>query len=217
MSQQSPAQPSSFYIKEYAAAQDAADTLRRIRKEFLIPTKADLKSKTLPVSQGSNLLSHTRLHLFDCDLTLALGVERGPSAPTSTDQDECIYLCGNSLGLQTRRTSKRINQYLNTWATQGVFGHFKPLDESPLPTWLDVDEEAAKAIATIVGAEVSEVAVMQTLTANLHFLMSWLYRPEKDGKHKIILESKAFPSDHVSILLHTSIPFLHHANIDSMQ
>lgn len=54
-------------------------------------------------------------------------------------------------------------------------------------------------MAPIVGAQQSEVAVMQTLTANLHLLMSSFYKPDIKGKHKIILESKAFPSDHVSL------------------
>jgi kynureninase len=53
-------------------------------------------------------------------------------------------------------------------------------------------------IAPIVGGKASEVAVMQTLTANLHFLMAAFYKPDINGRHKIILESKAFPSDHVS-------------------
>jgi kynureninase len=61
-----------------------------------------------------------------------------------------------------------------------------------------VDDEAVKRILPIVGAQASEVAVMQTLTANLHFLMSAFYRPDPRGRHKVILESKAFPSDHVS-------------------
>lgn len=77
-------------------------------------------------------------------------------------------------------------------------GHFKPLDDSPLPTWLDVDVRAAEMIAPIVGGKVSEVAIMQTLTANLHLLMAAFYKPDVKGRHKIILESKAFPSDHVS-------------------
>lgn len=54
-------------------------------------------------------------------------------------------------------------------------------------------------MAPIVGADEAEVAVMQTLTANLHFLMSAFYRPDINGRHKIILESKAFPSDHVTL------------------
>lgn len=52
-------------------------------------------------------------------------------------------------------------------------------------------------MAPIVGASQSEVAVMGTLTANLHLLMASFYRPTKE-KFKIILEGKAFPSDHVS-------------------
>lgn len=50
---------------------------------------------------------------------------------------------------------------------------------------------------------------MQTLTANLHFLMSAFYRPDINGRHKIILESKAFPSDHVRSFP-SLIPFLEH-------
>lgn len=56
-------------------------------------------------------------------------------------------------------------------------------------------------IAPIVGADKTEVAVMQTLTANLHLLMASFYRPDPKGRHKIILESKAFPSDHVSLFV----------------
>jgi kynureninase len=91
-----------------------------------------------------------------------------------------------------------MQQYFSTWASQGVFGHFKPLNESPLPTWLDADIRASEAIAPIVGAQVSEVAVMETLTANLHLLMSAFYKPDINGRHKIIIENQAFPSDHVS-------------------
>uniref|UniRef100_L2FW04 Kynureninase n=1 Tax=Colletotrichum fructicola (strain Nara gc5) TaxID=1213859 RepID=L2FW04_COLFN len=78
----------------------------------------------------------------------------------------------------------------------GDTGRPGPFHDSPLPTWLDVDAKASKMMAPIVGADPSEVAVMQTLTANLHLLMSAFYKPQKDGRHKIILESKAFPSDH---------------------
>lgn len=94
-----------------------------------------------------------------------------------------------------------MQQYFMTWATQGVFGHFKPLADSPLPIWLDADAKAAESIASIVGAEISEVAVMETLTANLHLLLSAFYKPDLKGRHKIIIESQAFPSDHVSLLL----------------
>ncbi len=116
---------------------------------------------------------------------------------TDAEGEKCIYLCGNSLGLQPKRTATRVNQYLTTWGTQGVQGHFKPLEESPLPTWLDADAKIANLVAPIVGAHESEVTAMQTLTGNLHLLMSAFYHPDPNGRHKIILESKAFPSDHV--------------------
>lgn len=65
-----------------------------------------------------------------------------------------------------------------------------------VPPFVDVDAAGAKAMASIVGALESEVAVMGTLTANLHLLMASFYRPTK-AKYKIIMEGKAFPSDHV--------------------
>ncbi|TEA20005.1 Kynureninase 2 [Colletotrichum sidae] len=156
--------------RERAESLDQQDALRHTRDEFVIPTKQEIASKTL--------------------------AKKVDGTTSAESQQKCTYLCGNSLGLQPKRTAERIQQYLSTWGTQGVQGHFKPLDDSPLPTWLDVDDRASKMMAPIVGADDSEVAVMQTLTANLHLLMSAFYKPEANGRHKIILESKAFPSDH---------------------
>lgn len=62
-------------------------------------------------------------------------------------------------------------------------------------------------MSKIVGAKPSEVAVMQTLTANLHFLLASFYRPTKE-RYKIIIEGKAFPSDHYAV--HSAI---HHHNL----
>jgi len=106
------------------------------------------------------------------------------------------YLCGNSLGLQPKLTQEYFQQYLKTWAAKGVYGHFKEVSDTKLAPWLDVDNDLQEDMANIVGAKTSEVAVMQTLTANLHFMMASFYRPTKD-RYKIILEGKAFPSDHV--------------------
>ncbi|KAK3295801.1 pyridoxal phosphate-dependent transferase [Chaetomium fimeti] len=173
--------------QERARALDRDDPLAFTRNEFNIPTKSQIASTRLPDSATTKAGS---------------GSDDGAA-------DKCVYLCGNSLGVQPKRTQTRINQYLSTWATQGVQGHFKPLEESPLPTWLDADEKAAQLIAPIVGASEAEVAVMQTLTANLHLLMSAFYKPDINGKHKIMLESKAFPSDHFAVETQ-----LRHHNLD---
>ena len=125
------------------------------------------------------------------------------SAPNNDAAEEpSIYLCGNSLGLQPRRTAERITSHLSAWATKGVLGHWTKHEDAPLPSFLHVDDAAAEHMAPIVGAKQSEVAVMETLTANLHFLMASFYRPTKE-KYKIVLEGKAFPSDHVR-----AFPFL---------
>ncbi len=85
--------------------------------------------------------------------------------------------------------SSAIQGQLTKWATQGVEGHF----EQPTP-WLTIDDIVVDSSARLVGALPKEVVVMQTLTANLHFMMSSFYRPTAD-RFKIITEKKAFPSD----------------------
>ena len=87
---------------------------------------------------------------------------------------------------------------LDTWSTIGVHGHFRDLEDSPLTQWQLLAEHAAKLSAPIVGARESEVAIMGSLTTNLHLLMASFYLPTA-SKNKIILDWKAFPSDHYAI------------------
>ena len=109
--------------------------------------------------------------------------------PLQKNGQEHIYLCGNSLGLQAKRTKAFINQELEDWATFGVEGHFHA--KNP---WLPYHEFLAESYAKIVGAKQSEVVAMNTLTVNLHLMLVSFYRPTKN-RHKIIIEADAFPSD----------------------
>lgn len=110
--------------------------------------------------------------------------------------EPAIYFCGNSLGLQPRCTADYIQAQLSTWSKINVYGHFTQLDNSPLRAWQSLSEFAAEISAPIVGALPSEVAIANTLSVNLHLLMASFYRPTAT-KNKILLEWKAFPSDHV--------------------
>src|SRR5947199_8476311 len=78
-------------------------------------------------------------------------------------QKECIYFCGNSLGLQPKLTQSFVKAELDTWARRGVQGHFNN-DKWP---WVSIHETCIWDIADIVGAREDEVAVMGSLTANL--------------------------------------------------
>ena len=109
--------------------------------------------------------------------------------PLQKNGEEHIYMCGNSLGLQPKRTKEFLNQELDDWATFGVEGHFHA--KNP---WLPYHEFLAESYAKIVGAKNSEVVAMNTLTVNLHLMMVSFYRPSKK-RHKIIIEGDAFPSD----------------------
>jgi kynureninase len=105
------------------------------------------------------------------------------------NEEEAVYLTGNSLGLQPKSVKGFIDQELEDWANLGVEGHFH--GKTP---WFDYHKTLSASTAKIVGAKESEVVVMNGLTTNLHLLWASFYRPTKQ-RHKILCEAKAFPSD----------------------
>jgi len=102
---------------------------------------------------------------------------------------ECTYLCGHSLGLQPKTAGAYIDQELRDWAKLGVEGHFHA--KNP---WMPYHRLLTDQTAALVGAEPSEVVVMNSLTVNLHLMMTSFYRPTRE-RHKILVEFGAFPSD----------------------
>ena len=113
--------------------------------------------------------------------------------PKDKHGNELIYLCGNSLGLQPQTTKSYIDQELEDWANLGVEGH----TEAKNP-WLPYHEFLTESMAKVVGAKPIEVVTMNTLTANLHFMMVSFYKPTKE-RYKIIIEADAFPSDKYAV------------------
>lgn len=109
--------------------------------------------------------------------------------PLKKNGKEHVYFCGNSLGLQPKRTKEFINQELEDWADLGVEGHLNA--KNP---WLTYHEFLSQSFARIVGAKQSEVVAMNTLTVNLHLMMVSFFRPTSE-RFKIIIEADAFPSD----------------------
>ncbi|KAG9232435.1 kynureninase [Amylocarpus encephaloides] len=155
---------------EYARSLDAKCHMREFRSKFIIPSKEHTKSKKAVKVVKSD--------------------EPSP--------DPAIYFCGNSLGLQPKAISEFLQIHLNTWASIGVHGHFRDMEGSPLKQWQLLAEHASEQQAPIVGALPSEVATMGSLTMNLHLLMGSFYCPTST-KNKVILDWKAFPSDHYCV------------------
>ncbi|MDR3612634.1 MAG: kynureninase [Candidatus Obscuribacterales bacterium] len=139
---------------------------------------------------------------FENSIDFARGLdERDPLAsfrdnflfPKEKNGKPCLYLCGNSLGLQPKRAREYVLAELDDWADLGVEGHW--MARHP---WLPYHEFLTEPMARIVGAKPAEVVVMNTLTVNLHLMMVTFYRPAQK-RHKIIIEGGAFPSDQYAV------------------
>nr|XP_033801375.1 kynureninase isoform X2 [Geotrypetes seraphini]XP_033801376.1 kynureninase isoform X2 [Geotrypetes seraphini] len=108
-------------------------------------------------------------------------------------EEDSVYFCGNSLGLQPKKVKTYLDEELDKWATTGVYGHHN--GKRP---WIFGDECIVDLMTDIVGAKKEEVALMNGLTVNLHLLMLSFYKPTAN-RYKILLEAKAFPSDHYTV------------------
>jgi kynureninase len=113
--------------------------------------------------------------------------------PKTQDGDECIYLCGHSLGLQPKTARSYIDEELQSWSQLGVEGHFH--GKNP---WMPYHRLLTEQTAVLVGAQPSEVVVMNSLTVNLHLMMASFYRPTQE-RNKIVIERGAFPSDQYAV------------------
>lgn len=105
------------------------------------------------------------------------------------DGKDAVYLCGNSLGLQPKKTRQYIEEELKDWETLGVEGHMH--GRHP---WFYYHHFLEESVARLAGASPLEVVIMNTLTVNLNLLMVSFYRPTK-SRYKILMEYMAFPSD----------------------
>ena len=109
------------------------------------------------------------------------------------DGKDCIYFCGNSLGLQAKTVEKHILQELEDWKKFGVEGHFDGTNP-----WMHYHHFLEEPAAKLVGASKEEIVIMNTLSVNLNLLMVSFYQPTAT-RFKIMIEADAFPSDHYAV------------------
>ncbi|APA12791.1 hypothetical protein SS1G_08223 [Sclerotinia sclerotiorum 1980 UF-70] len=156
------------------------------------------KANTLEYAQSLDANDHMRRFRDQFIIPSKANIKATKLEKPGLSDESSIYFCGNSLGLQPKCVKEYLQAHLDTWSSIGVHGHFRDLEDSPLTQWQLLAEHASKQCAPIVGAKASEVAMMGTLTTNLHLLMASFYTPTPE-KNKIIMEWKAFPSDHYAI------------------
>ncbi len=113
--------------------------------------------------------------------------------PKTKSGEECVYLCGHSLGLQPKSAASYLEQELRDWSELGVEGHFHA--KNP---WMPYHRLLTQQTAELVGAQAAEVVVMNSLTVNLHLMMASFYRPSR-LRHKLVIERGAFPSDQYAV------------------
>ncbi|MBX2844064.1 MAG: kynureninase [Flammeovirgaceae bacterium] len=104
-----------------------------------------------------------------------------------------IYFCGNSLGLQPKKAKDFIEKELAKWKKLAVDGHF----EQPEP-WVSYHRKFLEVSCKLLGATPLEIAIMNSLTVNLHLMLVSFYQPT-NTRFKIIMEGGAFPSDQYAI------------------
>jgi kynureninase len=113
--------------------------------------------------------------------------------PVGSDGRPRAYLAGMSLGAQPVGAREAVERELEAWARLGVDGWFG--DDG----WLGMDGGVRDVTAGIVGARPSEVATLNTLTINLHLLMSAFFRPAA-RRTAILIDAPTFPSDRYAVV-----------------
>jgi len=113
--------------------------------------------------------------------------------PAGPDGSPAVYLCGHSLGLMPKRARSLVDREMEDWARLGVEGHF-----SAASPWYSSHERFRDSGARLVGGRPGEVVMMNSLTVNLHLMMASFYRPS-GGRHAVLIEAGAFPSDRYAV------------------
>ncbi len=139
--------------------------------------------------------STSRDFALDCDAADILAPYRKQfELPAGANGQPLIYLCGHSLGLAPRAALDYVSEELAEWARLGVSGH-----HTATRPWIDYALNFTKGLTHLTGALPGEVVAMNSLTVNLHLMMTSFYRPV-GMRDKVLIEAGAFSSDRHAIL-----------------
>ncbi|CAL1290666.1 unnamed protein product [Larinioides sclopetarius] len=115
------------------------------------------------------------------------------------ENEESIYFCGHSLGLQLKSIESSVENVLKSWAERGVECHFS----GNLPAAF-CDKPLKENMAYLVGALPEEVTAMNGLTVNIQLLLATFYRPTEE-RNKILMVANCFHSDLYAVRSHITL------------
>jgi kynureninase len=102
------------------------------------------------------------------------------------EDEDLIYLDGNSLGRMPTAAAERVSQLAcKEWGCDLVRGW---------ADWFDLPERLGAKIATLIGAQPDEVIVSDSTTVNLYKLVSAALKSQ-GGRNEVVTDSLNFPSD----------------------
>lgn len=186
----------SLEDKSFAKNMDSIDPFKQYRDKFYFP-----KAKHSD-SHHENAATHFDHHQSNptppiTSTSSQNNNNNNNNTNNNNSQESSLYLCGNSLGLQPKSLEKLMMEELQVWRDYGVEGHFDHPYNRP---WLKIDENVLEQSCRLVGAETNEVAVMNSLSLNIHLLFVPFYRPNPK-RFKILIEWDSFPSDLVCFFI----------------
>jgi kynureninase len=160
-----------------------------------IPSGADSHVRPQPLTAAD--LTHDRDFARALDAADPLASFRERFA-LPTLRPDLVYFVGNSLGPMPHAVRALMHEELDDWARLGVAGHM-----GARRPWFSYHEQLRAPLARLVGALEHEVVAMNTLTVNLHLMLTSFYRPE-GRRTKLLIEKGAFPSDTYAVMTHVA-------------
>lgn len=100
-----------------------------------------------------------------------------------------IYMDGNSLGLSSIDAKEALDEAFEVWKNEGI-----QIWGTENGKYFKYSRTIAKQITALINADVEEIAVMGSITTNIHQALATFYRPDA-SRYKIIVDELNFPTD----------------------
>lgn len=100
-----------------------------------------------------------------------------------------IYMDGNSLGLSSKDAEYSLIKAFNTWKTEGI-----KIWGTEDGYYFNFSRILAEKVKSLINADADEIAILGSITTNLHQALTTFYRPSSK-RYKIIVDELNFPTD----------------------